>query len=252
MAAEAGASSSTLYEWRRDSIVGRKDRRVKRLERALRRKEKVLAEEAALLALGKKGPSALGGRGRRHGPELRSEVITLVADPVSKGAGEQRACSELDICEGYAVRAEDGSQEQAQHYRKEKALEERELARVRAPQPQRDRGETRRLRYLRALRRGRGSRPISSRIGVGVRSPLSARPWSPEARSPVSPRPRAGSSTTASSGPSTATTGKTGDPRSPQGRLGGRKSSPSRALGLADYESVGPTPARLRPGKVEC
>jgi transposase InsO family protein len=68
------------------------------LARELRRKEKQLAEAVALVELSRKARGLLlGGRGRLHSPEVRSQVYDLVAETVSRGARQSSACRLLGL-----------------------------------------------------------------------------------------------------------------------------------------------------------
>ena len=61
-------------------------RQVEALEKELDRKERALAELAALLALKKKSPGDLGGRGRRHEHVDRDRILGLIDEAVAAGA----------------------------------------------------------------------------------------------------------------------------------------------------------------------
>ncbi len=72
-------------------------KRITNLEREIRRKDRALAEVTALLALKKKSPGDLGGRGRRHGHEERDLILGLVDEAVHAGARQHKACEVLGI-----------------------------------------------------------------------------------------------------------------------------------------------------------
>ncbi|MCP4963872.1 MAG: IS3 family transposase [bacterium] len=102
-----------LEEWRQLSMDAAKEalskakkpkkkltqegKRIKDLEKELLRKDRALAEVTALLALKKKGPGPLGGRGRRYSHVERALIIDLVSEAVDSGARQSKACGLLGI-----------------------------------------------------------------------------------------------------------------------------------------------------------
>ncbi len=114
---ERGVFAHQLIQWKSDfctvtrTASGRDDsltlRSLKaenqRLERELNRKDKALAEAAALLILQiptrgtRKGPGAVGGRGRMTSLQPRQHLIESVAEATMAGARQDQACAVLGL-----------------------------------------------------------------------------------------------------------------------------------------------------------
>lgn len=93
-----------LQQWHDQMLCGleplpgkrAEQRLIKSLEKELQCKQKALAEAAALLVL-KKSPTALGGRGRRHHPVARKQVLVMIDEVLRCGARLRPAARMLGL-----------------------------------------------------------------------------------------------------------------------------------------------------------